>query len=229
MVERTLTSEQRKYIVEFFLEKANRSEIPKIWFLAGGGGAGKTAIAEKLEIGKQMGREAYVLVNSDDVKEMMPAYQRLKTEQPEYAAALVHEESAEVADEILERALSDGKNVLYDGTMKDLEAGKARIEKFKNAGYHTAMVGVTVDPEVAIKRAEIRARQTGRVVPKEELWRAHRGANAAFEVYARLVDQFWLYRSMDSPYVIAEAENGELQIHDLEAWRDVQDFYGHIE
>jgi predicted kinase len=129
--------------------------------LAGGlPGAGKTTVltsVAKIELA------AYLMINPDDMKEamvhrgMVPQVDGLT---PLEASDLIHEESADIAKQIAKRAHADGKNVIWDITMKSLESTQERIADLRAAGY-VEVEGIFVDipVEVSVQRAESRYRE----------------------------------------------------------------------
>lgn len=59
--------------------------------------------------------------------------------------------------------------------------------------YRIEVVGVTVDPPVAVERAVVRALVTGRAAPIEQLLESHRRFSVEFEQYLDLVDGAYLF------------------------------------
>jgi predicted kinase len=129
--------------------------------LAGGlPGAGKTTVlatAAGIDLSK------YVVVNPDDVKEAMvrrgmaPEVDGLT---PMEGSDLIHDESADIAKRFAARAISEGKNVIWDVTMKSVESTHQRIADLRAAGYGE-IEGVFVDlpVEVSVRRADARYRE----------------------------------------------------------------------
>eukprot|EP00124_Ichthyophonus_hoferi_P003928 Ihof_evm3s381 gene=Ihof_evmTU3s381 len=90
--------------------------------------------------------------------------------------------------------------------------------------YRVEMVGVTVDPEVAVQRAMVRELATGRGVPVEAQLKSHQMFSKEFENYVGLFDKVSLYdnNSIDTllkespaaPRLIASKElDGLLLVH----------------
>lgn len=129
--------------------------------LAGGlPGAGKTTVLATLA-GIELSE--YVVVNPDDAKEAMirrgmaPEVDGLT---PMEASDLIHEESADIAKRFAARAISEGKNVIWDVTMKSLESTQKRITDLRDAGY-AEIEGIFVDipVEASVRRADARYRE----------------------------------------------------------------------
>lgn len=128
--------------------------------LAGGlPGAGKTTTLERHA---GIDSSQYLKINPDDVKVemakrgMIPEVAGLT---PMEASELVHEESSHIAKQLALRAMSDGKNVIWDITMSSRESTEKRIHDLRDFGY-TRIDGIFVDipVEVSIRRAEGRHR-----------------------------------------------------------------------
>jgi predicted kinase len=129
--------------------------------LAGGlPGAGKTTVLAALA-GIDLSK--YVVVNPDDFKEAMirrgmaPQVDGLT---PMETSDLIHDESGDIAKRFAARAISDGKNVIWDVTMKSLESTQKRIADLRGAGYRE-IEGIFVDipVEVSVQRADARYRE----------------------------------------------------------------------
>jgi predicted kinase len=129
--------------------------------MAGGlPGAGKTTVLDTVA---GIDRSKYVVVNPDDVKEAMvrrgmpPEIDGLT---PMETSDLIHEESADIAKRLAARAISDGKNVIWDITMKSVESTQKRIADLRAAGYGE-IEGIFVDipVEVSVRRADARYRE----------------------------------------------------------------------
>jgi predicted kinase len=147
--------------------------------MAGGlAGAGKTTALDEHQ---RNDRSQYLTINPDDVKEelaergLIPEVEGLS---PMEASDLVHEESSHVAKLLAERALRDGKNIIWDITMASKSSTARRLDDLDQAGYITSGIFVNISVEVSTRRAEERYRHGhenyrngrglgGRFVPSE--------------------------------------------------------------
>lgn len=175
--------------------------------VAGGlGGAGKTTV---LKGHAGIDPNDYLTLNPDDVKELM-AERGLIPEVPGHSlspmerAALVHEESSRITSLLADKALRDGKNMMWDITMSSKASVVKRIDALKASGYKD-INGVFVDipVEVSVERAMSRYRRGadkhragkgpgGRFVPPAII-RAQRtssGATINRGVFEDIRDQF---------------------------------------
>jgi adenylate kinase family enzyme len=115
--------------------KAKDGEKPKVMFLIGPPGAGKTSVGQPIV--NKMGVE-FTTINADDVKEQFPEYQG-------WNAACVHEESSDVAEgKLFSAALNQNHNVLFDLTGASGKKMKALADKMAKHGYDLHMVHVSV-------------------------------------------------------------------------------------
>jgi predicted kinase len=137
------------------------SEVPcdRVAIIAGGlGGAGKSTV-----LGKHAGIDLsqYLTINPDEVKEEMgkqgliPEVEGLS---PMEASHLVHEESSAVAKQLARKAVSDGKNVIWDITMSKLDTTRQRIDDLRAAGYSVIGIFVDIPVDTSIRRADYRHR-----------------------------------------------------------------------
>jgi predicted kinase len=179
--------------------------------LAGGlTGAGKTTILDQIA---GIDRSQYLTINPDTIKEemarrgMVPEVEDLS---PMEASDLVHEESSHVAKQLSWRALSEGKNLIWDITMASRTSTEQRIDDLRSAGY-TDIEGIFVDipVEVSAARADARHRRGhdeflagkgtgGRFIPAEVIerqadpeWRS--GNRRTFEAIKSKIDRWSLY------------------------------------
>lgn len=191
----------------------------------GGPAAGKTTLVKHV----QSNFNDFAVVNPDDVKEHLPEYQKGinlgekdgKTVSARDAAFLVHNESSDVAQDIQKLAMEQRKNIILDGTGKNVEKYRKKIADLKAAGYHVQVIMPHVDMNEAISRVEQRAEKTGRYVPEEIVRHAHTRIPSNFEAIARTADEFALFKSGRPPKAVwaGGAGKGDV-VHDANYVRD---------
>ena len=129
--------------------------------IAGGlGGAGKSTVLDRYA---DIDRSQYLTINPDDIKEEMarrgliPEVEGLS---PMEASDLVHEESSHIAKQLARRAQRDGKNVIWDITMRSQPSTDQRIDDLRSSGY-TSVDGIFVEipVEKSVARADARHRE----------------------------------------------------------------------
>jgi len=185
----------------------------RVFVKAGGGGAGKSSTpeiegvsipttGEKDANGQPTPRNA-VLSNADDVKEMLPEWKQAETASDskmvlspknkpvaqgplvDRRAAMVHEESSQIASFQVTTAIQKGKDVVVDGTMDNgVEKSLGKLASYRDGGASEVhMIAYSCDTNEAEARAYRRSLETGRKVPTEHLRKAHTKVSANFPTY----------------------------------------------
>lgn len=167
-------------------------EAPEALFMAGGSGAGKSSIVGKqgpdgnFHGGTIDAPEGAVYVNPDEIKELFPETDALKAADDPRWAALSHEESSDVAATLRGDAEKAGFPMVIDGTgdaagpSEQFPEGKfmGKVRDAEKAGYKTKIVFVDIPVEEAIRRADIRAQETGRKISQQQIRDIHRNVTA---------------------------------------------------
>lgn len=153
---------------------------PEATITVGGTGAGKTTVTR----GIMADDPNLVNVDSDANKLKIPEYEGLKKSDPQKAAARVHDESKAISKRIIQEAVGKGLDFVYDTSTGG--GGAPLFKKLKDLGYKVRVVYADVPVEEAIKRADLRARESadpsnrGRVVPEDIIRKKHEDAAQAF-------------------------------------------------
>lgn len=133
------------------------SDIPNdhMAVLIGGiAGAGKGFAQETLDLGYET--SDYMVVNPDDFKALLaaegmdPAVNALTDGEK---AFFLHEESSRMAGMLYEKALADGKNVVYDWTMSSASSVEKKLQPLLDNGYTVRMAFVDTPPDMALAQA----------------------------------------------------------------------------
>lgn len=173
---------------------------PTVFFSGGGGGAGKTTILKDLKRKGLLQTRGAIEINSDDIKALIPEYDRIAQTGDGRAAFTVHEESSDIAKMVLEAVLkpsgvagwgetAPAYNVIYDATLANFDKVVPILNRFKKAGFVTHLIGVTVDPMAGLIRAFIRGADSRRFVGADILMEAHIGFNRSLPGYIPLFDR----------------------------------------
>lgn len=168
-----------------------------------------------------------VNVNPDDVKEDIPEYKTMtgkenprKTKDGSIvtakdAAFLAHEESSDVSEQVMDRAIDSRKNLILDGTGKNAGKYKGKIERLKKAGYHVRVIMPHVDIGEAHKRMKERANRSGRFVPEDIVDLAHHVIPGNFEDIQSVADEAVLFdNSKPPPRPVWSRKGNEATTHD---------------
>lgn len=175
--------------------------------MAGGPAAGKSTILRHM-MNDEMSKQ-FVMVNPDDVKEHIPEYQEAIKGSARNAAILCHEESSDLAEEIRDRAIRDGKHLIIDGTMKNITKYAKLIDRLKKEGYKIHMTMVDLDVDQAKHFARKRAERSGRWIPMDMLEKAYPAVRKSFTSLKDHADDFEVYnRRNGQPEMIWSKTHG---------------------
>lgn len=166
---------------------------PDVVMLGGGAAAGKTSIRNMLiDMFRDEGEDVLVS-DSDELKKMLPEYERLVNEDPDNMATILHDESSDLATMLYVRAVAQKLNVIMDGTMKNVMKYSRFIQIAKSHGYIVSAVVADIPLEVAIERAEIRFQIEKRKVPLEVIKESHRMVPETLRALEHQFDLIYLY------------------------------------
>jgi SPP1 gp7 family putative phage head morphogenesis protein len=188
-------------------------ETPLAVLMIGGTASGKSTIVNEV-MSKDLN---FVRVDADAIKFDIPEYKASIKASARDAAAIVHEESSQIAGDIRNGAIAGNYNVFVDATGANAEKYRLLINSLKEKGYEVHIIGIGNDVEQAIIRSAARAERTGRWVPEGFIRETYGRIPASFETNSALADRFMLFdNSGDAPKLAWQLdENGE-QIFDQE-------------
>lgn len=191
-------------------------EKPIAVLMGGGSASGKGTLRSALVIPRLQSEGISVGISDcDDIKSQLPEYEYFLQQNPESAALRVHEESMDIAMEAMDALIDNKKNLLFDGTMKDVRKYSKIIDKLHSAGYEVQIVGADVPISTAVERSNARAQQTGRKVPEGIIVGSHGGFSLTYPQLLDKVDKYSLYdNSGDHPVLIQD----ESRVYDQNAY-----------
>lgn len=178
-------------IMEEFIgdDSLPESGVAPIALLVGGPPAsGKSTILKH----KGLKGSDFTYVNSDDIQERLPGYTGVN-------AMLYHDEARDIHDKLITRSLTEKRNIIIDGTMRNVEKETKKIAKLKELGYKVKVVSVQAQVELLITRATKRFMATGRYIPLHWIAKEGNNINEAQKKYKDLVDEYELWDSSYSP------------------------------
>lgn len=136
--------------------KAEEGETPRVIFLLGQPASGKTTVLGRYA--QQLGRQ-WTTISADDAKRLLPEYEG-------WNAALLHEESSDIAEgKLKNRALAEKHHIVMDWTGANVDKVRKEVEHFAENGYDITLLYVDVPIEASVFRAYRRLTQEGRYVP----------------------------------------------------------------
>lgn len=153
-------------------------QTPVLVMVGGIPGAGKTYTINSPDGQGALGiaLDDFVMMNPDDVKDamirrgMIPDYDGLT---PNEAGTLVHLESVDIVAQISRRAMAQGRNVMWDSSMRD----RSQAEEFiryaveRDAPYDIWTIIVESPMENALRQAVNRYMKGGRFMPLDHITR----------------------------------------------------------
>ncbi|KAA0780084.1 zeta toxin family protein [Bacillus sp. BB56-3] len=213
-------------IINHFMDDNHKvSQIPEAILLGGGTASGKTSAGNFIIRGYKEAGVSLIKIDADEIKRLIPEYEKMSVFNPESAAFHVHDESSDIVDELLIRCIKNQKNFLYDGTMKNLNKYRTLIHNLINSGYKVSATIVDVPIEIAKEREHYRYKETNRKVPYDVLIESHTNVPKTFHILKDMVHEYIIYDATEEglPVEIAEkTEDGEEIIYDKEK---LENFY----
>lgn len=207
-------------VVARHLAGTRRATNPQADMMGGGPASGKSVLLKK---GKVNLPDDLVVIDSDEIKKMLPDYSDLVTSGDPRAAAFAHEESSMLAKRIMAEAVRRGRNVMLDGTGdSSLASLHKKVSAFRAGGHRVVANYVTVDTEVAVARNIARAKKSGRMVPTDFVRGVHESISEILpEAIKRgYFDELVLWDTNTDGVVIKVLSHidGKTVIHNEELW-----------
>lgn len=180
-----------------------KDTAPWIVFTAGVYGAGKSHTIGKLQaLGCFPPKSSFVGVDPDEIRRMLPEFSLYRADQ---AGAMTQKEAGMIAELITDIALSSGKNVVVDGSLRDAAWHEGYFRKLRarfgnenetkknnnnNNNIRIGILYVTAPIDEIYLRVEQRGVLTGRSIPPEFLERSMKEVPEAIERLRPLADFF---------------------------------------
>ena len=168
--------------------------------------------------------DSIAMIDSDEVKGKLPDYREMIVEGNERDAAwFVHEESSELAKRAVSEGLGSRLNVGLDGTGNGAFGSlKRKVDGFRSHGHRVRAIYATCDTELAIKRANARAEQTGRYVPEAVIRSTHDKVSRVFPraIEEGMFDEWELWSTDSEPVKIASGLGKLGVVADQKLWED---------
>lgn len=182
-------------------------EVPTAILMMGGPGSGKSSLTRSLDTSR------FVVINSDDVKEQLPEYKEAVAGNARNAAAMVHEESSEIAHQIRNNSINAGKHILFDGTGKNPVDYAAVTKRLQDKGYFVQLLAVHLDADEGVSRAQGRAEREGRFVPEPVIRSTYDAIPGSYEKVSKLTNAAVLYDNTTGKLLHARDPDGEDVLH----------------
>jgi len=146
---------------------------PWIVFTAGAMGAGKSHTIRVLAARGRFPLHSFVTVDPDVIRHQLPEYPEYAARCPETAGELTRNECGMIAEILTRAALLNGQNVLVDGSLRNATWYQSHFNDLRQLQprLRIAILHVQAPRDAVFERALRRAKETGRVVPRDLLER----------------------------------------------------------
>lgn len=208
-------------IVQGLVGDVPTSKNPTVYMTGGGSGAGKSTLLDSPKSPFPAKGKA-VAADADWIKTQLPDFKTMKARHDETAGGYVHEESAIIARQALDRAAHERKDVILDG-IGDSSSQKllGKIAHYRELGMHVEAAYVTAPVEMALQRAEARGQATGRYVDPAVIKGTHAGVSKVFPelLASKALDRLSLFdTSTTTPRLMLRQEHGVTTVYDRKGY-----------
>ncbi|GAA6035846.1 hypothetical protein JCM8097_005735 [Rhodosporidiobolus ruineniae] len=146
---------------------------PLALFTAGGMGAGKGhTLREMLKTRRIKLPANTVWIDPDALSRLLPERPQYLTSDPSTASALLHPEASLLQEICAAVARGQQRSLVVDGSLTDCAWFEGFMRAYREAGYDCEILFVSAPEDVMLKRAEKRAKTTGRVTNPEAIKRS---------------------------------------------------------
>lgn len=175
---------------------------PQGFVLGGQPGAGKSNLLKQIENNLDGN---VLIINADEFRRYHPQFDEIQTKYGDDAPKYTAEFSGKMAEQVLNKALSEGYNIAIEGTFRTAQTPLNTLNLMKLNGYQTAVYIQTCPQEISwqstIKRYEamIKAGLTPRAVDKahHDLVCNKLPENADIVYQSKKADEFQVYSRDD--------------------------------
>ncbi|KHF40636.1 zeta toxin family protein [Halalkalibacter okhensis] len=185
-------------------QTAKKGQRPIAILIGGGTASGKSSLRKSVTPALIKSKNIQTIaIDPDDIKEQLPHYHKLKKHKPNHAAALVHKESRKICQKVLSELINQRKHLIYEETMARTNKYMELVKSLKAANYEIYVYIVDVPLKTAKKRADQRAKLTGRHVPHSIIERTHKLVPRTFELIKEYCDEYRIYDTTKELRLIA--------------------------
>lgn len=177
---------------------------PYAFFFGGGSGSGKTTLKVKMLKEHDLLKSRDVAnVDPDEIKLYLPEFELYKQLSPEKAAFLVHKESCDIRDLLVDHLIKAKMNFIYESTMAKPKKYKKLFTRLHHEGYKVHLFISTLPVSLAKERSAKRAEQDGRIVPLKIIEDTHKLIPRTFSDVRDLTESCYIYDTRQGLELIA--------------------------
>lgn len=178
------------HIVEGVVKNGVRSQRPWLLFTAGAMGAGKSFCMKKIFERGYFNLDCFAVVDPDQIRRELPEYDDYIAYDNISAGEKTQQEASLIAQIATEVAIQRRKHVIVDGSLRDWSWYMSYFQHIRREQPYRriAIIHVEAPRDAVYKRAERRAKITGRAVPRRLLDEALEQVPKSVEMLAPLTD-----------------------------------------
>jgi len=180
--------EYRDSLVSHLVRRGETLSEPKIVFVGGGYGAGKTTILQFLANHRRLPFQITSVVGVDICKDFLPEFHRLRRVADGRASEICQKEAREVSNRLFIKLIEHRRSFAWDSSMSNENETIEKLKVAKDHGYTLELVAVKTSTQTAIRRAMSRARESRRFAHPRYLATSATGFQAAFKSYLPYFD-----------------------------------------
>lgn len=220
--ENNLANEERGNLIDAILEKyikqKGKNKTKVSIFIGGGSCSGKSTFRSTLLANTDEFSE-FLVIDSDELKNLIPEYLELIEIDMENSASIVHSESSDMASKLVVKAIEKELSFLYDATLKNTDKYINLFEKLKKAGFEIQLFILTVPLDEAKRRNRaryekaIKEEKYPRLVPEEIISKSHKEIKNSFDKLKNLCDSWAIFDTREiEPILIARKDGNGFKI-----------------
>jgi predicted ABC-type ATPase len=154
------------------------------------------------------------IIDSDEAKKLLPEYAG------GVGANAVHTESKAIINQMEQLAIDEGDNLVIPTVGENADKIRAKVERYRNAGYNVQVVDVQVPAEEAAIRMFRRFYKTGRMIPTDYLNKVGNKPSATYDILRKegIADGYTRIDNtvaIDQPRPVLEDTGGLLEGTDI--------------
>ena len=180
--------------------KINDPNNPKIIFTGGCYGAGKGHTLRSMQSLGKIKLNEWVCLDPDRIRIKFPEYNDLLNDNPETVGYKTGKEAGYLVEMVEYYALTNGYNIIVDGSLKDHEWYIQHFNwiKINFHQYQTIIIFVFASWENIVTRNNKRCSETSRCVPRKSLFETSQQMEKSFQEYLKIIEKCYIVHNNGS-------------------------------